>query len=258
MLLVTACGRVGYDAVDATVADGPDGPVYASCVEVRDAQAGAADGVYLVAAGPDGAPVPVYCDLTQDGGGWMLVTRDMVASEQSLSVTVVAADDARGGLVMRVYANAEGCTQPLDNVHLMALSDRPAWTEIRARYRFAGANSCWWILGAVSPDESAKIDGNSIVSNIIPFEFGVDTIREQVRMGGAAGDAFDGMSTRCDNDAANFWHDSNGFEERSAVVILRRSAVPGAAGLATTTSCTEFGPGTTSPTWWEYSEIAVR
>jgi len=56
----------------------------------------------------------------------------------------------------------------------------------------------------------------------------------------------------------SFWHDDNGAAERSAVVILRRGLVAGPAGFATATSCTDNGPGTTSPTWWEYREIYVR
>ena len=77
-------------------------------------------------------------------------------------------------------------------------------------------------------------------------------------MGGDAGDAFDGINTRCDNETTNFWHDDRGPDERSAVVILRRDIQPGPAGLVTTSSCADFGPGTSSPTWWEYSDISVR
>jgi hypothetical protein len=250
LVIVTACGRIGYDPVDEQA--------YASCGEVRDTRADAADGIYLIAAGTGGSPIPAYCDLTGDGGGWMLVTRDMIVEERSRSVTVVETDDERGGLVVRVYANTGGCTDPIDNVHLVAFSDRPAWTQIRVRYRFAGATSCWWILGEVNTDPPSQVDGQVIAPNIAPFEPGVDTIREQVRMGGAAGDAFDGMPTRCDNDTTNFWHGNRGPDERSAVAILRRDVQPGPAGLATMTSCTEFAPGTSSPTWWEYSDISVR
>lgn len=248
LLAVTAgCGRIGYDQT-----------VYASCIEVRDTRPEAGDGMYLVEAGPGGAPVPVYCDLTTDGGGWMRITREMIVDEKSLSVTVVQTEDEIGGLVVRVHANVMGCATTVDNVHFVAFSDRPAWTQIRARYRFAGGTSCWWIFGAASLDVDSQIDGQVVTPNLRPFEAGVDVIRDQVRMGGAAGEVFDGMPTRCDNETTNFWHDERGPDERSAIVILRRDVQPIPAGLATTTSCTDFGPGTTSPTWWEYSEISVR
>jgi hypothetical protein len=253
------CGRAGFDATRDGDLDGDD-TVYASCAEARDALPGAPDGVYPIAAGVGGARVAAYCDQTTDGGGWMLVTADLVESQKArTSVTVVTSEDARGGLVMRVYANSEGCGGPDDNVHLVTFADRPPWTQIRARYTFAGGTSCWWIFGSVNVAEpSAHVDGQPIKTNLIPFESGVDAIREQQNMGGVLGHAFDGQSLRCDNDAENFWHSDRGPDERSAVVILRRDIVSGPAGLATTASCTDFGSGTTSPTWWEYREISVR
>lgn len=251
---MTACGRIGYDPIDENVLDEH---VYSSCNEVLQTRADAIDGRYRIEAGPNGEPIPAYCDLTDDDGGWMLVTPDMIFDEQSAWVTVVNAQDERGGLVLRVYANVYGCADPVDNVHRVAISDRPAWTQIRATYKFAGGNACWWIFGEVSTDISAHIDGKVIVSNIVPFQAGVDTIRDEVKMGGA-GNAFDGLSFRCDNETTNFWHPDRGLEERSALLILRRSLDPGPAGLATTTSCTTSGPGTESPTWWEYSDISVR
>lgn len=249
-----ACGRIGYDAIDAAP---PDESVYASCTEVRDTRPEAGDGYYLIDA-VGSPPVRAYCDLTTDGGGWMLVTRDMIADEKSLSVTIVKTEDARGGLIVRVFANNMGCTDPVDNVYLVTFTERPAWTQIRARHTFAGGASCWWIFGGVNLDPSAEIAGQVIVPNLRVFEPGVDVIRDQVRMGGAAGAAFDGLSERCDNEPENFWHEDRGPEERSAEVIQRRNLVPGSAGLATTASCVEFGPGTTSPTWWQYSDTSVR
>ena len=78
-------------------------------------------------------------------------------------------------------------------------------------------------------------------------------------MGGTNGNAFEGRSRRCDNDAMNFWHPDRGFDPRSVVVVLRRvAASTSPAGLGTTVSCTEFGPSTMSPTYWEYRDIYVR
>jgi hypothetical protein len=94
--------------------------------------------------------------------------------------------------------------------------------------------------------------------NLIPFDTTIDIIRNQVRMGGSSGDKFDGITHRCDNLPQNFWHPMNGTAVRSAEVVLRRNSNAMPAGPATGVSCTTFGSGTTSPTWWRYSNIYVR
>jgi hypothetical protein len=237
--------------------DAAEEQVYASCSAAKAARPNAGDGFYLIESGDAGAPRRAWCDMTQDQGGWMLVTRDMILRERSRSVTVLEEDDARGGLVVRVFANAPGCGTPPDNVYLVTFSEQPRWTQIRAKYVFAGSTSCWWIFGRVNAEPPGQIDGEVIDPYVFAFDPAADTIRDQVRMGGDAGATFDGKTYRCDNEANNFWQGDLGLETRSAVVILRRNML-GPAGLATTTSCTDNGLSTSSPTWWEYRDIYVR
>lgn len=48
--------------------------------------------------------------MTNDGGGWMLVTEAMLGAETSVEATVRRGKDDRGGLVLRVFVNAFGCS----------------------------------------------------------------------------------------------------------------------------------------------------
>lgn len=259
---------VSADASDAGENDaGDDGRpsdagvdvAYASCAAAQAARVNAPDGVYLLERGEGAAPLAAYCDMTSDDGGWMLVTPDMIEKEVAVHVTVTRRSDSRGGLVLRAYANSPGCgaadgAAVDDSRHVVFISNVPAWTRIRARHAFAGGTTCWWIFGAVNPLHPDQ-------PNLVTFDPKVDTIRDEVRMGGGgaadAGSTFDGLPFRCDNAPENFWNAARGPFERSAVVILRRD-VPGPAGLAVGTSCSSVSAGTTSPTWWEYRDIYVR
>lgn len=238
-------------AVDNLAADGE----YSSCAAAKLLVPGARSGVYSIAATGGGASFRAYCDMVDDEGGWMLITPELAEMEAKRDVTVTRSTDAKGGLVERVYANHYGCSDDPTagrSSHVLFLSDRPKWTKVRMREVFAGSATCWSIFGADDTKKAAN-------ANLVPFEKSVDSAREGVRMGGKAGNAFDGNPRRCvDTANENFWHRDAGEMERSGLVILRRAAVDGPAGLTTTASCTTFGPGATSPTYWEYRDIYVR
>lgn len=225
---------------------------YLSCLEAMQAVPSASDGVYTI--DPDGAgpltPFDAYCDMTRDGGGWMLVSPAMLASEDARNVTIARSADERGGAVLRIFANATGCgaTIPTSS-HALKLSEALRWTRIRFSQLFAGRSSCWNIFG------DTKNTGIP-ASGLAPFDPSLDEVRDAVGMSGSAGDAFAGRTTACDNESTNFWG-LRRSEPRSATALLRRDGTA-AAGPSTLVSCNDFGPGTSSPTWWEYRAIYIR
>ena len=243
----------GGDLPDAFPRDGsPEaGATFVSCAAAKEALPLAADGPQTI--DPDGAGPLVafvaWCDMTQDKGGWTLVNADALADASGVAATEERSAGDHDGLVLRVYANAGGCGTGPRPEHRFLVKDRVAWQRIRLRQIFAGQAGCWHIWGAAG--------GSALVGNVIMFSAGTDAIRGEVRMGGAAGDAFDGTTVRCDTTPANFWNYGT-KDLRSATVILRRrdASIPG--GLATGADCSTTAPGNTSPTWWEYRDIYVK
>lgn len=222
-----------------------------SCKALKLTSPATPDGVQTI--DPDGsgpiAPFQAWCDMTRDGGGWMLVTEPMIDGETGALATAVRSVGPNGGLVLRVYLNEQGCSNVPKTRHRVFFDDRTKWSQIRFKQTFAGDASCWHIWGALEP--------TGLDSNLNVFDGTIDTVTSPVKMGGAKGDFFDGKPLRCDASPDNFWA-QNTTDLRSATVSLRKKDVNAKAGVSTGADCATPGPGTTSPTWWEYSEIYVR
>jgi hypothetical protein len=219
--------------------DGAACAPYASCAALLAENPLADTGDYTIE--PEGSPkLTAHCDMTSDGGGWMLVTEDMLTGKTQNHVTMSFDSDDLGGVIVSVAGTVSDCN--VDVSSLITISDAVPWTRIRARYVMGGAASCWSIFGdhTMGPD-----------ARLLPFDATVDSTRNETAMGGSNGDPFDGITTRCDNSLENFWHAYNGYADRSALVVLRRNDSGKPAGLATATSCTLDAR-------WSYQQIYVR
>lgn len=226
-----------------------------SCAAIHQANPDLPDGMYSIDpdGDGDGAPFDAFCDMTNEGGGWTLVTERWISLERANKATVVKTTDSRGGVAFQIFMNEGGCGSGIGAGHQVLFANRPAWSKIRFKASFAGAVNCWNIFG----DTEGSL---GFGPGVIPFVKGVDAIRDAVGMGGSQGNDYDGTNERCDQVPENFWSSDNGLAERSATVILRRADENDpAAGLATTADCSpELGPGNTSPTWWAYRDIFVK
>jgi hypothetical protein len=248
----SAQGEAGSEA-SSNIDAGPDAATrfsYRSCLDAK--QAGVAvNGFVLIDPDMTGplAPFDAWCDMTTDGGGWMLVTEAMVEREVQTNVMLEQRADDRGGMVRRVYPTTFGCGSQAVPQQLIVIRDTPRWTRVRFRQRFGGTTACWAIFGRPG-------GGGAPDPNLIPFDSPVDTLRDAVGMGGIAGDAFSGQLTRCDNEDSNFWRYMP-TRVRSAQVILRRE--PGvSSGLATSAECGDTTPGSQARVYWEYSDVFVQ
>jgi hypothetical protein len=225
----------------------------ASCRELKEQQPGAKTQRYLLQFDKLGleAPTDTVCDMVNEGGGWMLVWRDAIG-EMSANTTSVMEDDENGGVVLTVYANGTGCGVDGPPAHTFFVDDvmQSPWTEIRFKQLFVGRAPVYSIFG----DAEHVYYGSP---GLVPFEPGVDFIRDEVAMG-PTGDTFNGQ-IRGTGAADSFWHEpTNNNLPSSAVVTLRRRDVTKPAGAGTGVMCNPAGEGTTSPTWWRYESVFVR
>ncbi|MFA6185458.1 MAG: DUF2341 domain-containing protein [Candidatus Shapirobacteria bacterium] len=216
-----------------------------SCKSILDAGNSTGNNTYWIdpTNGNISDKFQAYCDMTNDSGGWMLVTQSMISSEVGTSVTTTKTTNINGGVDISNSITHSGCGASI--YHRVLFTDIIPWTKIKADYEFLGGNSCWSIFGNTS------YTGGS--TNLIAFSSGTDTIHNQVKMGGSNGDNYDGINSRCDNETFNFWHSNQGVgTTRSAQVILRRNSMSSLAGLGTGAACSTAGYP------WKYKNIYVR
>lgn len=242
----------GVDAPTGDAEASAPAPAYASCKAALAAVPSAKDGLYDI--DPDGpGPKPRfrgYCDMTRDEGGWLRIDDSIVERKTRAGVTGVESKDATGALVIRVYANIFGCMNGAEQARdLTYVAPDVSWTQVRYTQSFFGKAACWTILGG--RDEQFPQP-----HHLLALDKRVDTVRNEVRMGGSAGDAFGGATAFCDDVTTNFWYFGNAV--RSLEVIQRRDDSGEPAGLSSVVDCGDVSAGTTSPLYWDYSAIFVR
>ena len=183
----SAAGEMAASVDPSVLGDRAD-TAAGSCWEIKQLRPTAQDGSYWLLTPAMVAPSQFYCDMTTDGGGWVLVgkgrenwTTDYVgqgsaaalqspAPESTLSTTVQLPSRAVDDLL-----NTGRVDALVDGVRLRrALNPTgSAWQEVRMN--FAGKKDRWnWSFGAETPLKSYSFDGVTTATASTSTTFGTD------------------------------------------------------------------------------------
>src|SRR4051794_4277440 len=69
---ITGIAHAGSPTVHVGLSSGDAAP---SCWAIKQSFPSSPDGIYWLATAALNAPQPFYCDMTTDGGGWVLIGR---------------------------------------------------------------------------------------------------------------------------------------------------------------------------------------
>jgi trimeric autotransporter adhesin len=167
-------GAPAAAAVDAaTIGTAPD-VAAGSCWEIKQLRPSAADGAYWLLTPSMSQPVELYCDMTTDGGGWVLVGKgrdgwttaydgqgDPADLRTPTSANLAEAPtQLPSGTVddLLDHGSVAGLTDGV-RVRRARTTDGSQWQEVRLRY---ASRPRWsWTFGAEHPMTSYSFDGTT-------------------------------------------------------------------------------------------------
>ncbi|MGL5810630.1 MAG: PKD domain-containing protein [Nocardioides sp.] len=179
-------------AVDSALAGTTQDQAAGSCWEIKQLRPTATDGPYWLLTPTMAAPARFYCDMTTDGGGWVLIGKgrdawindyegkgdsaELVSPETSpMSATTVQlssdqVDELLGGA--RMDSLTEG-------VRLRRARDAAGSTWQEARIKYSSRSRWAWTFGAEWPLASYSFNGTTGTGGTSP-NFGLDNAYNRV------------------------------------------------------------------------------
>ncbi len=165
-----------------------------SCWEIKQLRPTAPDGSYWLLTPAMVAPAQFYCDMTTDGGGWVLVGKGREAWTTDYagqgSASLLQSPSPEAKLATTAQLPSRQVDALLNGGRVDALSDGvrlrrartadgSAWQEVRMS--FAGKKDRWnWSFGAETPLSSFSFDGVRTATSSTSTTFGTDQAYNRV------------------------------------------------------------------------------
>jgi hypothetical protein len=190
---ILAAPLMSTSAAAAPVVDGSESArAAASCWEIKQNQPGAADGVYWLITPGLKAPGRFYCDMTTDGGGWVLVGRGRdgwmwdgngtgTIDQVSATVTGTAAFSPRqlSNATIDGLLGGRRLDSLTDGVRLRRAANTAGTSWQETRFTFRTRDRWSWAFGAGHPISSFTVGGSS-GSNSTTRTFGTNNAYNRV------------------------------------------------------------------------------